>query len=146
MYLTCADAQSMLDSVRALLTRLAATIAVLGLVPGTATALCAGWEPSAEARRACCAAGLCGNDHRGSPTARGGLVISQVEADSCCAESESGQQSASPSLVTAPLPVPDTGSVLLASPPLPTYSVVRWAAPPPTDHVPKHIRVSVFLI
>lgn len=146
MYLTCARARSMLETVRALLTRLAATVAVLGLVPGTATALCAGWQPSADARRACCAAGLCADDHRGAPTAGGDLVISQVEADSCCAESESGQQSASQSLITAPLPVPVTGSVLLALPPLSTHSVVRWAAPPQSDHVPKHIRLSVFLI
>ena len=125
---------------------MAATVAVLGLVPGAAASLCAGWQPTAEARRACCAAGLCADDHAATPARGSDRVITQVEADTCCAESETGQQSASSTLIAAPLSVPVSVSVLLASPPLPTYSVIRSSAPPQTDHVPKHVRLSVFLL
>jgi hypothetical protein len=99
---------------------------------------------------ACCAdAGECpmhkGDSHRfGS-----GRVLTQVQADSCCASSE-GQHSnrSNPSLATAiTAAVLGVGVVLPANvPALVLSDAWRTSAPIPTAHVPKHVLLSVFLV
>src|SRR5688572_12869564 len=85
-----------------LVRRLAALALTFGLVAGN-TAICAGWMPTAEARMACCAdGGECpmhkGDRHRSAS----GRVLTQVEADSCCASSErQNSNQSNPSLATA---------------------------------------------
>lgn len=136
----------MLKSVLALLRRFAATLAMLALVPSTAS-LCAGWQPTAEARRACCAAGLCGEEHPAPQTPTGERVMTQADADSCCAQSESEQQGTSSSLqVLATVSAPTLPCVVLSSPPLVRYHLVRWFVPLQSANVPKHVLLSVFLV
>jgi hypothetical protein len=131
-----------------LVQRLAALALTFGLMAGNA-AICAGWMPTAEARMACCADGECpmhkGNSHRSGS----GRVITQLQADSCCASAE-GQHSnqTNPSFVTAiTAAVLGVGVVLPASvPALVLSDAWRTSAPIPIAPVPKHVLLSVFLV
>jgi hypothetical protein len=107
---------------------------------------CAGWKPTAEARKACCAAGLCAkNDARpngSKPT------VSQADADGCCAASET-KESDSPSPTHATL-IP---AAALQPAGLPTTIDLAPAirpgeriAPRQPGAVPRHLLLSVFLV
>jgi hypothetical protein len=129
--------------------RLSAIAMTLGLMAGNA-ANCAGWMPTPEARMACCADdGECpmhqGDSHRSSS----GRVLTQVQADSCCASSE-GQSSnqSNPSFVAAiTAAVLGVGVVLPANvPALVLSDAWRRSAPIPIASVPKHVLLSVFLV
>lgn len=78
-----------------------------------------------------------------------GGVLTQVQADSCCASSE-GQKSnqSNPSSVTAiTAAVLGVGVVLPADvPALVLSDAWRTAAPLPIAPVPKHVLLSVFLV
>jgi hypothetical protein len=120
-----------------------------GLLAGNA-AVCAGWLATPEARMACCSEGHeCpmhkGNSH-GSGSAR---VLTQAQADSCCASAE-GQNSnkSNPSFVTAiTAAVLGVGIVLPANvPALVLSDGWRTSAPIPVAPVPKHVLLSVFLV
>ena len=121
----------------------------MGLLAGNA-AVCAGWLPTPEARMACCADGVeCpmhkGDSHR-SGTER---VLTQAQADSCCAAAE-GQNSnqSNPSFVSAiTAAVLGVGVVLPANvPALVLSDAWRTSAPVPIAPVPKHLLLSVFLV
>jgi hypothetical protein len=136
------------DVVR-LVPRLAAVALTFGLIAGNA-AICAGWMPTAEARMACCADGGECPMHKGDSHSSGsGRVLTQVQADSCCASSE-GQHSnqSSPSFVTAiTAAVLGVGVVLPANvPALVLSDAWRTSAPIPIAPVPKHVLLSVFLV
>ena len=120
-----------------------------GLIAGDA-AVCGGWLPTAEARIACCADGVECPMHKGdSHHSRPERVLTQAQADSCCAAAE-GQNSnqSNPSFVTAitaavlgvGVVVPDTVPALVLS------DAWRTAAPIPISPVPKHVLLSVFLV
>ena len=129
-----------------LVQRLAALALTFGLMAGNA-AICAGWMPTAEARMACCVE--CpmreGDSHR-SGSAR---VLTQAQADSCCASAE-GQNSnqSNPSFVTAiTAAVLGVGVVLPANAPALVLSDAwRTSAPIPIAPVRKHVLLSVFLV
>ena len=132
-----------------LVQRLAALALTFGLMAGNA-AICAGWLPTPEARMACCAeGGECpmhnGDAHRSGP----GRVLTQVQADSCCASSE-GQQSnrSNPSFATAITAAVLGGGVVLPAnvPALVLSDAWRTSAPMPIAPVPKHVLLSVFLL
>ena len=129
--------------------RFAALALALGLVAGNA-AICAGWLPTPEARMACCAdEAECpmhkGDSHR-SASAR---VLTQAQADSCCASAE-GQSSnqSNPSFVTAiTAAVLGVRVVLPANvPALVLSDAWRTSAPIPIAPVPKYVLLSVFLV
>ena len=82
--------------------RLAAVALTFGLMAGNA-AVCAGWLPTAEARLACCADGVECPMHKGDSHRSGSeRILTQVQADSCCASSEGKKSNQSnPSFVTA---------------------------------------------
>jgi hypothetical protein len=129
--------------------RLAALALTFALMAGNA-AVCAGWMPTPEARMACCAdGGECpmhkGDSHR-SGSAR---VLTQAQADSCCAAAE-GQNSnrSNPSFVPAiTVAVLGVGVVLPANvPALVLSDAWRTSAPIPVAPVPKHVLLSVFLV
>ena len=129
--------------------RFAALALAFGLMPGDA-GVCAGWLPTAEARMACCADGVECPMHQGDSHRSGSeRVITQAQADSCCAAAE-GQHSnqANPSLVTAiPAAVLGIGVVLPANvPALVLSDAWRASAPIPVAPVPKHVLLSVFLV
>jgi hypothetical protein len=108
---------------------------------------CAGWRPTAEARKACCAAGLCAKENAGK-TAGSTPTVTQADADDCCAASEtqeSGPSSpAHATLMTAAVlqPVALPGAFQLAP-------VSRWSErtdPLQPSAVPRHLLLSVFLV
>ena len=112
---------------------------------------CAGWQATPEARMACCSDGnVCpmhGSPEPGSGSRR---VVTQAQADTCCAASDADDStpsagafslSLSAALVTSPL------ATTLA--PVTTRALLdAWCAqvPLPGAHVPKHVLLSVFLI
>lgn len=88
--------------------------------------------------------------HKGDSQSSGSeRVLSQAQADSCCASSENENSSQSnPTFVTAiSSAVLGTGITLPA--PVPALVLSdgwRTIAPLPTAHVPKHVLLSVFLV
>ena len=136
--------------VNLLLRRTAAFFVVLTLA-AAGWAECAGWQAAPEARMACC------SDHgdcpmHGSTGSRpvSGRVVTQAQADSCCAAS--GTDDSTPSAVAFSLSlsavlVPSTLSTM---PPVmvPPASFAAWRiqVPLPPGHAPKHVLLSVFLI
>jgi hypothetical protein len=129
--------------------RLSAIAMALALLAGNA-AVCAGWSASSEARMACCSEGgecpMHKGESRGTTSHR---VITQVQADNCCASSEGGKSNQSnPTFVAAiSSAVLGTGIVLPVSvPALVLSDGWRTAAPAPTGPIPKHVLLSVFLL
>ena len=128
--------------------RLSAVLLTLALVAGQ-VGVCAGWMSSPEARMACCSDdGTCPMHKSESKDDGPTRVITQAEADRCCAASEQDDSAPSPSsaaffvalgVVLGPVPalLPD-----------PQARVELWRAsvPIPTAHVPKHLLLSVFLV
>ena len=132
-----------------LVQRLAALALTFGLMAGNA-AICAGWMPTPEARMACCADGVECPMHKGDSHRSGSArVLTQAQADSCCASAE-GQNSnqSNPSFVTAiTAAVLGVGVVLPANvPALVLSDAWRTSAPIPVAPVPKHVLLSVFLV
>jgi hypothetical protein len=99
---------------------------------------------------ACCAEGVeCPMHNRKSHDSGSGSVLTQLEADSCCASSEREESGPSaPSFAAAfSLAVLGPGVVLAASVPALVLSD-RWrtAAPIPIAPVARHVLLSVFLV
>lgn len=132
-----------------LVRRLAALALTFGLMAGDA-AICAGWMPTAEARMACCAEGGDCPMHKGDSQSPGSeRVLTQAQADSCCASSErENSDQSNPSFATAiTAAVLGVGTVLPASvPALVLSDAWRTSAPIPIALVPKHVLLSVFLV
>jgi hypothetical protein len=88
--------------------------------------------------------------HKGDPQGTGSeRVVTQVQADNCCASSERENSSQSnPTFVTAIWSaVLGTGVVMPASvPALVLSDGWRPAAPTPVESVPRHVLLSVFLV
>lgn len=129
--------------------RLSAVLVAIGLLAGNA-AVCAGWLPTPEARLACCSEGgacpMHNGDSRSSGSAR---VLTQAQADRCCASSERKHSDQSgPSLATViTAAVLGSGVVLPANvPALVLSDGWRTSAPIPIAPVPKHLLLSVFLV
>jgi hypothetical protein len=75
-------------------------------------------------------------------------VVSQAEADRCCAASEPGDSAPSP---TGPAFSVTLGVALRPDPvllpePEPQPDIWRASLPKPASHVPKHLLLSVFLV
>src|SRR4029453_12311293 len=85
-----------------LIQRLAALALTFGLMGGNA-AICAGWLATPETRMACCSEGHECPMHKGdSQSSRSGRVLTQAQADSCCASSErKNSDQSNPSFATA---------------------------------------------
>ena len=111
--------------------------------------VCAGWAPTPEARMACCADSTCPMHKGDSQSSASERVISQVQADTCCASAEhKNSNESSPTFVAAiSSAVLGTGIALPATvPALVLSDGWRTVAPIPTTHVPKHVLLSVFLV
>jgi hypothetical protein len=110
-------------------------------------ALCAGWMTTAEERMACCSErGACPmhqGDEEGAAQA-----VTQAEADSCCAASESSDSApTAPTLNFSVSLAPVQSAVqLVASLPLVRFDARRKLASIPSASVPKHVILSVFLV
>ena len=96
--LTSSGSSSILEPVLRFRRRLSA--AVLAMVIATANgAVCAGWMPTPEARMACCSEGGACSMHKGeSGSSATERVLTQAQADNCCASSE--RENSSPSSPT----------------------------------------------
>jgi hypothetical protein len=128
--------------------RIAAFVAVLALGAGN-IAVCAGWQPTPDARMACCM------DDAGCPTHTADRhdhsskrAASQSRADSCCATAAQRRDSAA-----AVSRFADSSFVALV--PLDTFTASprvfmsqQWRAlvPLPASSTPKHLLLSVFLV
>ena len=128
--------------------RLSALFLSLVLLGGN-VAVCAGWAASAEARMACCADPNCPMHEGKSHHSIGEQVVSQAQADACCAASE-GQQSnesaptflslVSSAVLGAGVVVPDLVPALVAR------DAWRTVLPIPIAPTPKYVLLSVFLV
>ena len=132
--------------------RILAVVLCLGLVAGNA-AVCAGWAPTAEARMACCTdGGTCpmhDGQKGGSRASQSGRMLTQAEADSCCASSERDSSSPSTPSFAATISVAVLGTGVVLAPTLPSLAVHdywRIEAPIPSPPVPRHVLLSVFLV
>jgi hypothetical protein len=137
------------------LLRRAGALVVALILGSPGWAECAGWQVTAEARMACCSHnGPCpmhrSTGHGSSAERSAERVVTQAQADSCCAASDPDDStppalaffiSLSAALVASPLP----GIAPITAPPAPFDS---WLAhvPLPGSHAPKHLLLSVFLI
>ena len=129
-----------------LVQRLAAVALTFALVAGNA-AMCAGWKATPEARMACCADGVECPMHKGNSHRSGSeRVLTQAQADSCCASAEGKNSNLfSPTFVAAITAVLGDGIILPANVPALILSG-RISAPIPVEPVPKHVLLSVFLV
>jgi hypothetical protein len=134
--------------VLSVLRRLSLCVLSLALVTASVRE-CAGWQATPEARMACCEkGGTCPMRKKAAPGAAKS-VLTQSEADACCAASEpqSSQQSGDALATTITVAVLGTPAVMAE----PTPGLVltdRWrtVTPLPATPVPKHVLLSVFLI
>lgn len=129
--------------------RVSTVLVCLGLIAGNA-AVCAGWAATPEARMACCAdGGTCPMRKGASRDAGSHRVLTQVEADNCCASSEREDSSPSTPAFAAAMSfaVLGPGTVLPAIvPALVLSDDWRTFSPIPTGPVPRHVLLSVFLV
>ena len=121
----------------------------LMLVAGNA-ALCAGWARTSEARMSCCLDPQTCPMHKGESHDSGAKrVVSQQQADSCCATSEQ-RQASQPDLTlltVVPGPVHGSGVAVATSDSTSTANRVwRSIGPVPIPAVPRHVLLSVFLV
>jgi hypothetical protein len=133
-----------------LLRRAIALVVVLAL-GAAGWAECAGWQTTAAARIACCSgSGDCPLHRSTQPGAGAATVVTQAQADRCCAASDTNPSTPSNqafSLPLSPALVASTFSTL-ASIIAPPASIDAWRThvPLPVGQVAKHVLLSTFLI
>ena len=126
-----------------LLRRTTALIVVLSL-GAAGWAECAGWQTTAAARIACCSGSGDCPMHRGAET-----IVTQAQADSCCAASNSNPSKPSDEAFSLPLSaalVASTFSTLASIMAPASRDAWRTHVPLPVGQVPRHVLLSVFLI
>lgn len=136
--------------VEMLVRRVAALVLTLAL-GAAGWAECAGWQATPEARMACCSrTGDCPMHGSTEPGAGSEKVVTQAQADSCCAASDTNDATPSAGAFSLSLSgalVPSTFSTLapMMAPPA-AFAAWRTQLPLPLGQVPKHVLLSVFLI
>ena len=128
--------------------RLTAAVLCLGLIAANA-AVCAGWAATPETRMACCTAGECPMHKGESQNSGSGRLVTQAQADTCCALSERQQsgQSALSFITVISSAVLGTGVVVPT--PVPALTIAnawRTVVPTPLPPVSRHVLISVFLV
>ena len=133
-----------------LLFRRTAALVVAVTLGAAGWAECAGWQATPEARMACCTdSGDCpmhGSTGSGPGSER---VVTQAQADSCCAASDTSGSTPSPggfSLSLSVALVTSTLTALAIAAPSTSFEAWRTHVPLPVGQVPKHVLLSVFLI
>ena len=136
--------------VEPLLRRAAACIVAIALA-AAGWAECAGWQASPEARMACCSgSGECPMHGSTEPGSGSKKVLTQAQADSCCAAS--GTDDSTPSTgvfslsVSAALVTSAVSNVAPVTAPPAPFAAWRTHVPIPVGQVQKHVLLSVFLI
>jgi hypothetical protein len=145
--LTGGRRSSILEAV-VLVHRLSAVLLCLGLIAGNA-AVCAGWPPTPEARMACCADGDCPMHKGESDESISQRVLTQAQADACCAASEREQPDTSSPTTVVSIAAPILGTGIVLPAPIPARILSdgwRTEAPRLIPPVPRHVLLSVFLV
>jgi hypothetical protein len=127
--------------------RFAAFALVFALSAGN-LALCAGWEATPEARMACCShGGTCPMHKADSSGEKIKRLVSQRDADRCCAAAERGSTPSAPSFVSsiAVVPMPVAHPIITAAVP-PNFDSWRNLVPIRVRTIPKHLLLSVLLV
>ena len=123
-------------------------VAVLTLSVGNLP-ICAGWQSTPEARMACCTNGTTCPMHKSESRGSGSThVMSQAQADSCCAAASNRTQASTsdPAFVLSnATALPVSASVVV---PVAVPALQEWRAlvPLPVSPVPKHLLLSVLLV
>ena len=99
---------------------------------------------------ACCAEGKECPMHKGESKGIGGTtIITQAQADSCCAASEGERSSKSDSSSVTAISIAVLGAGVVLPVPVPALVLSdawRATAPIPIAAIPKHLLLSVFLV
>ena len=138
----------MLGSVLNLGRRFAAVVAILTLCGGS-PAICAGWQATPEARMACCKNGASCPMHKAASHGRGSSrVITQAQADNCCAATSTRTHSSVAATTFALSSATALPAIHDSVVPAPVLALQEWRAfvPLPVSPVPKHLLLSVLLI
>jgi len=131
-----------------MLRRITAFVAALALCAGN-VAVCAGWQPTPEARMACCMDGttcpMHKSDHHDHSSSHS---VTQTQADSCCAAGAQRRDSVSAGLTFAASGVIALVPVAAFTVPVSALSSQEWRALVPlrVSSVAKHLLLSVFLV
>jgi len=135
--------------VELLLRRTAAFVVALALA-AAGWAECAGWQATPEARMACCSgSGDCPMHGSTEPGSGSEKVLTQAQADSCCAASATDDATPSTGAFSLSLSAALVTSTLSIMAPItaPSAPFDAWRHMPlPLGQVPKHVLLSVFLI
>ena len=134
-----------------LLFRRAAALVVALTFGAAGWAECAGWQATPEARMACCSgSGVCPMHGSTEPSSGSERVVTQAQADSCCAASDTDDSTPSSGAFSLSLSAALVTSALSTMAPItaPLAPFDAWRAyiPLPGGQVPKHVLLSVFLI
>jgi hypothetical protein len=128
--------------------RVAAVAAVLTLCVGN-FAVCAGWQATPEARMACCKDGTSCPMHKSASHGSGSThVVSQAQADTCCAAASNRTDSPTAAASFALLNSAALPAVVSFVVPVAVPALQGWRAlvPLPVSPVPKHLLLSVLLV
>jgi hypothetical protein len=128
--------------------RLSAVLLCAGLVAGNG-AVCAGWLSTPEARMACCVDDDCPMHKGESGESVSPHILTQAEADACCAASERKQSDTSSPTVVVSVAAPALGTTIVVPARIPSRVLSDWwrtEAPSLIPPVPRHILLSVFLV
>jgi hypothetical protein len=131
-----------------LVRRIPALLVTLALTAGN-VGLCAGWLPTAEARMACCAENDSCPMHKPGSSAEDVMrVVSQADADRCCASSSTDDSAPSPAAFafTSPLAIVASPVPFVLPEPQTYHQFWRSLVPSPPTDVARHVLLSVFLI
>jgi len=131
-----------------LVRRASAVVALLALVVGN-IAVCAGWQATPEARMACCMDGATCPMHKSDRHEHSSKrVVSQAQADSCCASAAQRHDSAAAGSTFAASGVIVLVPVAVFTVPVSAFASQEWRAlvPLPVSSTPKHLLLSVFLV
>jgi len=131
-----------------LIRRASAVVALLALVVGN-IAVCAGWQATPEARMACCIDGTTCPMHKSDNHEHSSKrVVSQAQADSCCAAAAQRHDSAAAGSTFTASGVMALVPVTVFTVPTGPIASQEWRAlvPLPSSSTPKHLLLSVFLV
>lgn len=129
--------------------RVSAVVLALALAAGNAV-VCAGWAATPQARMACCSDGNSCPMHQSAGHGSGSRrVLTQAQADSCCASSERQQPDSSGATAGNSISLAVLGPAIVvpvAPPALVLTDGWRTTTPPLSPPIPRHVLFSVFLV
>jgi hypothetical protein len=128
--------------------RAAALVAALALCAGN-VAVCAGWQATPEARLACCMDGATCPMHKSDHHEHSSRhVVSQAQADSCCAAAAQRRDSPAAGSTFAASGVIALVPIAAFTVPVNAFMSQRWRALVPlrVSSTPKHLLLSVLLV